>query len=1338
MLSQTDRSKNNFAKLAQTASCLHKRVALGQNIICNDTPAGFFTVDTPGFIAIGIFKKSDPEVLLKNLDAPKYYERGKYPFFWDGTNNEEVNIIATNDYFPKILYHNIQIDWSTGGNTSTTNHGPTLYKGYSRALTICHTIDSYVWFTLGYNEGSGEVCYKANKLGDVQSKISVLKYPATGSKNPNDTNSVLPYSCSNDTKIFFAGSNGGALGNIIHGIVLSTGAEIIFTNGYVVDIPTVRRYNSVIGDNDPAHKITGLCCNNNILWVSYDVGKIEAYDIAGATPTGNLLSSTPVPNNPRKLGYHKLWDHVWYLGGTYGPNTKTMGEIDPVTGAITDGYLTISDFPNDAVSLGIDNKNNRIIFACGGPQQQLIAYNIAPQYPAGNKKVWTHGRYGGMQNNVNVTNDSFCFTDPTTPYSFGLSDPSISVDETNGDIWFTDPGNERILVKTENLVYIKTIAWQPSMYATGQNLTNAKECYIGALCWEELSPNNWVLTKNYRASLSANYITNDLAGIFETVSTFEGRTYATIRDISTLPFYTTTELIELTPTGIRYSGIPLNPGADWFNGTLDHNFNIDRITSVSWAVGGTPQLKRKTRTGIDGAFNPIWSAEVVLSTFEPIILGGALNTTDGVGALGGTTESGVSIVKNISVAPDCKTHLEGYKNGKKTFAIYRPTTAQDDDPALMGYNGQYTDEYNYMRGGGVRNTFAGVKVLKKWFFTLYYGEFLYGNQSNIITGYDENGLAMFSVGVVGALAELIEESAPQNEGNAISWHIAMDPTDPTKAILVHGGESKRGALSVWKFSRLNTYKITNGELSTVPSIEPKPGVSMMGDVVLNTVLATGGRITRGHAQSSFSKIESGVLSYKKSLAEVYNWLDASGGVGISRPIDTEIDPIDPTTGTIKFYAELNFRGYNGGEPIGLYPEIPTCANYQFLDENYNIVNEIGLGQGTVFNQFKLKGNNTDLMSYYDAYTHFKTLGEWQKSVVTISASGCIINYNGIEISTPFYNPEADWSKIKYVRSVTRIIANAEGQRVIAHRDLRVEQLTTGAVAPSYISSKTIDSHTIEGLLNQSTSVNSMAGFSATANGSPLTITSIVFNGRKFTITVSETLIDTDDIKISYSQILGITARATLNLTSFTNQTVTNTLIPAGAAIIRQALFDNTASNSITMNGIDPNTLLIGVESGTIGAFGTSCSGTNGNSPTLLRDEHIFFGTSLSVFYKYNANPGTTTFNFSGISSNLNIAMFEISGPDFGADPLLLQDGAQEVNPLTKSLIVAIRALVFAAYANGNGSNYVSVGGGLTEDNVSGNNAFATIKNQLPATINPAINISATPGNAAVFGVFKLP
>lgn len=199
-----------------------------------------------------------------------------------------------------------------------------------------------------------------------------------------------------------------------------------------------------------------------------------------------------------------------------------------------------------------------------------------------------------------------------------------------------------------------------------------------------------------------------------------------------------------------------------------------------------------------------------------------------------------------------------------------------------------------------------------------------------------------------------------------------------------------------------------------------------------------------------------------------------------------------------------------------------------------------------------------------------------------------------------------------------------------------------------------------------------------------------------------------------------------------------------ATLVQQKINNSIGVNPATLtfdSAVTAGNLIVVFYYGTIGAFGTTCTDNIGNTYTLARDEHQGFNESLSMFYTYNSAGGTPTISCGGIASSSGISMFEFSGVDSGADPLMDSGGAQGTGTtLQDSLVFGDDALLLAGFYNETSDNETGLVGVDTVANhsSSGNRDVEAYKlSQTATTMNVGFTCSSSSDNVVAVAAFKL-
>jgi hypothetical protein len=978
---------------------------------------GQYTLNSPYTTSMGIYRASDPEpkTLLRTLWGSEPQEPGTYTIYWDGLDDNGNNIVATNDYEAGLLKHNVSASWSTIGNTSTLNHGSTTLTGYSRMVQAVPYGDN-IYIGESWNEGGNKAAFKILKT-DLQSAVYILP----GSDNGNNTNLSTEYLCTDGVRVYWGGVDPANGDSWIFATNVSDDSEATFISGSSHTAGGGRTYSSVIdlvtgsGDNI----ITGMATNGTYLWSARgSTNAIKAYNISGSNPVGNLTStSTASFSNPRSLAYDSSnGGRIFFVNTSSTPTMTTIG----TSGSLTTSSLSIPDFPSDVITFGINNSSSELAAIIGGPTQQVWFWNISAPNPSGTNtgKLGQLGGYGISSSNVLVANDKFSFTDYTTGLTKGLNLPYVSYDSSSGYIYVGDVGNNRIQIFNSSSVYVDTVMMQPAIYSVSLNMNNPLKAYIGPGIEYDLSSNGaWTLYRNFSAQITPTYY-SQAYDVFRWCSTLSNeRTYATLPNSSTYPPNTSTELVELTDTGIRYTGIFLNKTGSYFGDFLTPDFSILAV-SGTFNVGDTPNIVQKTITSFSGS-NPVISSFSTIYTFPPITSGSAL-WNYGYESFYGVTNDNKAIIVNKQLGLEYNYHLEGYNiggSGAKTFAQWRPNSRAGDIVGHLGYIGSFPDPIYFERGNSVNTkTFEQADVRGNLIAVAYIGEAWKGVQTNYTNIYYTNGLPVIQMGTDRKTSQAIEPHGIASSGNGFSIRLAA--LNSNKYFMAQGDEGYHSAGQLWIIDGVDTI-VTQTIPITVPVTQSLPGINLLSNITLPSLIVSTGSITvSSPATSSTWTIQSGNLSYNPYEPDISLRLDASNNQGITRYVDIGITPpYNPSLTSWNVNGNISFSGFYG-------PELFTSAStaiFQVIDDGGLVISQIGLGQKLdTGDPFTLTLNNSVLIQTSSAGIIQNTLGFWQAFNITTNSLGSIITYgNYSPVSASIMNPSANWNKPTNVRIVVK-------------------------------------------------------------------------------------------------------------------------------------------------------------------------------------------------------------------------------------------------------------------------------------------------------------------------------
>jgi len=1325
---------------------------------------GYYRLSETTNAGVLIVKKSDtaPKTILRYLDWEANKSAGTYPIYWDGLTDKGADVIAGGDWEAEIVTNKIAFSWTTALNSSAINHGSTLYHSYSGASGAL-AVDSKIVFIDLYNEAASRVAFYCSQSA-LQAKTNILGYGTPNSGNINATNAALTYTTYDANYIYFGGNLvllGGTLQNIIHAVKRSDLTEVTFTNGITRGDASTRTYTSVIGDSDSTHILTGLCAANGFLYAAYaGQNKIDCMDCTSATtPSGAIVSTrSTLVDNCREIDWDSGKSRIVGLR-TFSTDTEALFlmTINSGTGAMSaPTVLGLSVTAVGKKTLRINNNTHVLAILYGDTEQCIHIFDINPANPTGSvtSKI---GVVGGMQSTSTVANDRFIFTDYSSNLTDGLRKPWLGVNLANDQWIIGDVGNERIVITSSTGTYVDKIQWQPLTYSVGQNTSDPYYMTAVGLVAQK-SGSDWIHTKTYRQLITANYQSKEQYGIFQNIFTLTisgtPRVISTLQDLSYqsgkvnwdgVYSYIKTEIVELGTT-LTYKGVYINPANANFVGVLqkysETELVIYRLTSTSWAAGGTPLLKR---TIIDySSGSPVLGSETTICTLPAIVTNDALDTSDGFTYLAGVTDDGMAIVFNNSTDARFTEHLAGFHiaSARKVFGTYFPTTARNQD-SKIGYEGEFPDLRYYQRGNGTLNTFQNAKVAGNIVFLHEKQENYRAKQTAITNFWTSTGRPLTQVGITSEEGDAIEESAPRAAGNGISFHGAFDPTDSSKFILNYGDESRRSAISIEEGSQFNTISSKTAQILTPPNSEAFTAnrYPILSDLTRTSVVATGGRITMSHSQSASFKAQTNILRWDQP--DIYLYLDCASEFGSYKYAEIALDNPSGDLASWVLNGKINWYGYNGGESISTYPNIDPGAMIQVLDNNRLIIAEFGLGQGDVTDIFKLRCNGVQMLSYTDRLTAITRTGRNKDFTITTDIDSCTFDWDGEQVSTTFLNPSSNQFYPKYVRLVVRDRdTNHAGQRIISASDLIFEQILTGGVAPQLVSGNTYDANTLELVLNEQPSVYSSNGYSFLVNGVSKTPTSVSNVGNALRFVFSYTFLFGDVVTCSYTQSTGDTSRSGLELIAFTNSSVTNTIPDTSSPVLLQSKVDSVGGSGVLAfnSAVTAGSLIVVQFAGTIDLDNATCLDSVVGAYNFAVKSRNGYSKSTNMFYYYNHPGGSATITCAGINSAQVTAIYEYSNIYTAGNPLLDSGGALgSSSPLQDSLTFANNSLLVVHWYNEGTDDYTGLVGAnvVVQHSVANYNLQGHKLSQAATTMNVGVTTGGNGDNVMTCAAFRI-
>ncbi len=1210
---------------------------------------GYYTLSSPAFVGgIAIVVKSDTgdvKTLLRTLYVYEYKLAGTYEIEWDGLD-DRGNPVAGSDFEAKILTSNLTDNWYTVGNTATLNYGATTFAGYSRVVRTVVT-GTRIYMGYSFNEGNNNIGMYVDRAVDIQSANYLNFTPSS-----NYTNLSTEYVCAtpNGDYVFYAGVDVGNGHSWVYGIKTSDGTQLALTSGTSKSAVAGITYPNAIGiSTNSANTPSGLACSNDYLWLACEaLDEIYAFDISGATPSGALTSNITAFTAPCELAYHELWDSVWMLGDNFGTKGMLLGEVNPVDGDITLGLLTISDFPTDKLTIAIDQTNNVLAVISGGSNQYVQGFNIAPQYPAGSKLLWTLGQTGGYQSTAVVANDRFSFSDYTTGLTKGLETPHLSYDNSNGDLLIGDIGCNRVQIyniayPSYTKTYVDTIQQFPAVYGVSLNHTNPLKLYIMGHEFDITTSGTWTYVRNFMAQIDVDHYTQGYSD-FGWVSTLSnGRTYATLDDNSTYPPNVSTEIVELTNSGIRYTGVYINESGLFFGNFLDEDFTIWQIYSASYLAGQTPILRKKTITSFDGSNNPVYSGWVTVCTLQPIASDDEIIEA-GNAAFNCKFDDNIAIVKNKETTTTAFRHLGAYDmtTGDKLWDILRLTSQPDEGAAgYLGHRGQFPVLHYMEAGNDVQDTFQDVQADGDILLLCFNCEGFKGKQVNYMNFYHKTGIPIRQFGTDRWRSDAIGPYGVRASGNSGAFRFFYYNADTL--IVTRRDEGYHGASQLDIITGVSSIAIQTVDIVPPVSV-PLEGTNLLEQLTPRSIHANTANIVRSAAESSTFKVQTNIMQPIDPTPDLYVRLVASGTEGTSQYVDCDDFTANPAMKRWKVYGDVTFMDYNGTEPTD-----ESNVMVQVLDDTDKIIAQVGMN--LFVSNYKLRLNDTVVLNSSAGTIFNNYLADWKSFEIITNALGCEMTYEGYDkVYVDYFDPTANADAPTTVRVIAVSESSGEGFRAIAVQPLQYVDYTTASAAPTVTEAEAINATTIRLTFDMAVDMTNL-GHSFKKNGSNLAISSVAsFAPNVWDFTVAA-MANGDTLLRSYNSGTGDTLSGDfgggVELASYTDQSVTNSVPASNLTFVNS---DSVAASAPELGLVTPafnlvtgNHVFIAIRTYSATSV-SSLTDTAGNTYTLDAYYSSQFKQSIysCINCVGNAN-NVITFGASAFDASLELSYVQYSG-----------------------------------------------------------------------------------------------
>ncbi len=789
-------------------------------------------LSTASRTSAGVYQGS---TLIRTLWNGEQRAAGTYSVsdVWDG-KDDAGNLVADGNYQIKVLSNNVTYEWEgVVGNTSSAKSGSTVHHSSEGMVYGMVITGSYAYYANGYHERSPT--YFKFDISNPQARLLI---------DPETTAKAM-HAATDGTNVYWA-AEGVNLECYIFATRVSNDSYVTFPNGVSRPSFLGRTYSSVVGVTQMNTRtgLAGLAVqkNGNYLFLSdSDHNQLKVLH----KTTGALVQTLPY-TNPGKLAVDGS-DNLWMITGTsckrYTVNSNGTLSSPSLTLSALVAPLAVAVAPGGNVAV-----------ADGGTSQQVKIYNSSGSL------VSTLGQAGGYANGPDVTTDKLYFANTKRPPG-GQYNPDEMAPFTfityapDGSFWVGDTGNNRMMHYNAGNAFIETIMNLGYFYNAFADANNPTRVFANYLEFKvdyskPLLPNNgsWTLAKNWAYGVRPS--TDDLFARFSFVSTLSNnRTYAFMRRADGKY-----ELIELTTTGVRYTGVT---SANLLC-ALQKNGDIYYLENPN--VGQQTTWKKQALTGFDGSGNPQYSAVTTVS-IVPAITGKdpvSENIYNGL-----VTSSG-AIISFSTDDYDTGVRGNGYHVGlvknNQWVAKFAPATKRS-------YEGSFPDNGDFDIGNTTQYTATHASSIDHNIFWGYNGEFWKQAQTNKWNHFYDNGLFVGQFGIT--RPETAGDAPAMMAGNAKNFSVVQVGSD---YYLYHCDESFHGGIHRWKVSNLGSIQEQSIDItkSGTPAVPPVDYIDLMTNIpaTSNGSIASGtGRwtynpSTYNNAYADRWEVKAGLTTYK--------------------------------------------------------------------------------------------------------------------------------------------------------------------------------------------------------------------------------------------------------------------------------------------------------------------------------------------------------------------------------------------------------------------------------------------------------------------------------------------
>ena len=736
-----------------------------------------FTLKNAGKTSAGIFKSDG--TLIKTLWSGVSYNAGTYSKNWDGTD-DAGKPAADDKYQVKVLSNNIQYQWEgTAGNTSTDMTGENILHGQRIIYGVCVS-GTRMYVAHNYNEKLAS--YHYIDLSDIGKEYHFFK---------NFEGAYVRYIATDGIRIYWGGGDANSSKTFLFSTKASDNTEAAGTNSVPTSTTYGRTYisgfNVVTGPNkaDKTAQITGVAVQRtgNYLFVTRKL--LNKVYVLNKTTYALVQTITNI-NAPAEVATDAA-GNLWMIHNNNIIEKYTVSG----SGGLTSSGITLSGIA-DPYALAVSPTTGELAVCDGGTSQQVKFFNGSTG--ALNS---TLGQAGGYVNSPAVTDYKFAFSTQrdvrfTADDNYGGNFASITF-QPDGSFWVVDIHNSRVQHYNSSKVYVERMMML-SNNSQCVDKTNPTRVFRGYLEFniDYNNPNyrtSWRLVNNWSGNALKTY-----GELNDVVTMSNGKTYGwQLCDNNQ-----NRELVELTATGIRYTGLKKS-GQFW---QIDKDDYL-----INWNSAGTGKVLTYTKYALasfNGSNNPVWSSTGTIFAQAAIASGDPQQEFHNKYAV---TSSGIVAIFT-GYKGSAGYHLGGIPVNGTGFSF------KTSKSTSSSYTGAYPLDGTFDIGNNVGNAGSQGLTAGRSIMWCYYGEGWKGGfQVNQYAHYWDDGLLLNVFGTNWTLNPNGTDGQQGGPvyipfagmaGNAYHPSLIVNPNDTASLFLYHNDESYHNGIHRWKVTGLNT------------------------------------------------------------------------------------------------------------------------------------------------------------------------------------------------------------------------------------------------------------------------------------------------------------------------------------------------------------------------------------------------------------------------------------------------------------------------------------------------------------------------------------------------------